>query len=548
MAKYVFGIDLGTTYSCIARVDETARAELIKNFEGEYITPSVVLFDGDNVIVGSQAKAESVLNPKTTSMLVKTLMGKTDFAIEYNGEVKSPSEVSSYILQKLAKDASEQLGVEVKDVVITCPAYFGTAERMATKNAGELAGLNVLEIISEPTAAALYYGCTKQQDEKTILVYDLGGGTFDVTIMRISSSKIEIVCSDGDHDLGGKNWDQELEEYLSDQYKREFGNIEFSEYEKQELILKVEKIKKNLSSRNQASDILSAGGNRRKISITREKFDEITELLLERTLIKTENAIEIAKEKGYDKIDEILLVGGSTRMPQINKALVNRFKDTKIQILEPDEAVAKGAAIYAVNVYEKNQKILTEQNFNSDEEVKVVVDGNEKTLNAKDYEENLAFSPEMMNIGGSVKEIIMATTKSFAIKIIKNGKEMCFNMIIKNESMPNGIREVSEVFGTLYPNQKSVSIEIYENDCMDKYFEIEEELKLGDTILELPGNLPQNSPTEVTLKLSNEGILQVTGLDKTGNRKIEAKMKAKGIMSEEEFEKVKQRMQGITVI
>ena len=548
MAKYVFGIDLGTTYSCIARVDETARAELIKNFEGEYITPSVVLFDGDNVIVGSQAKAESVLNPKTTSMLVKTLMGKTDFAIEYNGEVKSPSEVSSYILQKLAKDASEQLGVEVKDVVITCPAYFGTAERMATKNAGELAGLNVLEIISEPTAAALYYGCTKQQDEKTILVYDLGGGTFDVTIMRISSSKIEIVCSDGDHDLGGKNWDQELEEYLSDQYKREFGNIEFSEYEKQELILKVEKIKKNLSSRNQASDILSAGGNRRKISITREKFDEITELLLERTLIKTENAIEIAKEKGYDKIDEILLVGGSTRMPQINKALVNRFKDTKIQILEPDEAVAKGAAIYAVNVYEKNQKILTEQNFNSDEEVKVVVDGNEKTLNAKDYEENLAFSPEMMNIGGSVKEIIMATTKSFAIKIIKNGKEMCFNMIIKNESMPNGIREVSEVFGTLYPNQKSVSIEIYENDCIDKYFEIEEELKLGDTILELPGNLPQNSPIEVTLKLSNEGILQVTGLDKTGNRKIEAKMKAKGIMSEEEFEKVKQRMQGITVI
>ena len=548
MAKYVFGIDLGTTYSCIARVDETARAELIKNFEGEYITPSVVLFDGDNVIVGSQAKAESVLNPKTTSMLVKTLMGKTDFAIEYNGEVKSPSEVSSYILQKLAKDASEQLGVEVKDVVITCPAYFGTAERMATKNAGELAGLNVLEIISEPTAAALYYGCTKQQDEKTILVYDLGGGTFDVTIMRISSSKIEIVCSDGDHDLGGKNWDQELEEYLSDQYKREFGNIEFSEYEKQELILKVEKIKKNLSSRNQASDILSAGGNRRKISITREKFDEITELLLERTLIKTENAIEIAKEKGYDKIDEILLVGGSTRMPQINKALVNRFKDTKIQILEPDEAVAKGAAIYAVNVYEKNQKILTEQNFNSDEEVKVVVDGNEKTLNAKDYEENLTFSPEMMNIGGSVNEIIMATTRSFAIKIIKYSTEMCFNMIIKNESMPNGIREVSEVFGTLYPNQKSVSIEIYENDCMDKYFEIEEELKLGDTILELPGNLPQNSPIEVTLKLSNEGILQVTGLDKTGNRKIEAKMKAKGIMSEEEFEKVKQRMQGITVI
>ena len=208
MSKYVFGIDLGTTYSCIARVDDTARAEVIKNNDGDNITPSVVEFDGDNVIVGADAKSEAVLNPENTVMLVKTLMGKTDFAINYNGEDKTPEEISAFILRKLTQDASEQLGVEVKDVVITCPAYFGTAERTATKNAGKIAGLNVLEIISEPTAAALYYGCAKEQDEKTILVYDLGGGTFDVTIMRISSDKIQVICSDGDHDLGGKNWDE----------------------------------------------------------------------------------------------------------------------------------------------------------------------------------------------------------------------------------------------------------------------------------------------------------------------------------------------------
>ena len=228
MSKYVFGIDLGTTYSCIARVDDTARAEVIKNSDGNNITPSVVSFEGTNVVVGETAKEEAVLKPEDTVLLVKTLMGKTDFAIKYNGENMTPEEISAYILKKLAKDASEQLGTEVKDVVITCPAYFGTAERTATKNAGKIAGLNVLEIISEPTAAALFYGCTKTQDEKTILVYDLGGGTFDVTIMKITDNKIEVVCSDGDHDLGGKNWDEILMHYLSEQFIEKTGyNGEF---------------------------------------------------------------------------------------------------------------------------------------------------------------------------------------------------------------------------------------------------------------------------------------------------------------------------------
>jgi len=255
MSKYVFGIDLGTTYSCIARVDDTARAEVIKNNDGDNITPSVVEFDGDNVIVGSDAKSEAVLNPENTVMLVKTLMGKTDFAINYNGEDKTPEEISAFILRKLTQDASEQLGVEVKDVVITCPAYFGTAERTATKNAGKIAGLNVLEIISEPTAAALYYGCAKEQDEKTILVYDLGGGTFDVTIMRISSDKIQVICSDGDHDLGGKNWDEVLIEYLADQFVKKIGyDIEFDEYAKQ-IGLDMDKLKKDISSNKVAQKI-----------------------------------------------------------------------------------------------------------------------------------------------------------------------------------------------------------------------------------------------------------------------------------------------------
>ena len=550
MSKYVFGIDLGTTYSCIARVDDTARAEVIKNNDGDNITPSVVAFEGDNVIVGADAKAEAVLNPETTVMLVKTLMGKTDFAINYNGEDKTPEEISAFILRKLTQDASEQLGVEVKDVVITCPAYFGTAERTATKNAGKIAGLNVLEIISEPTAAALYYGCAKEQDEKTILIYDLGGGTFDVTIMRISADKIEVICSDGDHDLGGKNWDEVLIGYLANQFVEKIGyDIEFDEYAKQDLRLKAEKIKKQLTSRSQAGDMLEVMGNREKVTITRDEFDEITSTLLNETLKKTKEVIEVAKNKRYDVIDEILLVGGSTRMPQVKKALAKNFSEIEIKILEPDEAVAKGAAIHAVNVYVNNQKSLTAKDFESNEEVKVTVNGDEKELKAQDYKENLTFSPEMMSIGGNTREIVIATTKSFAVKVEnKEGIKSCFNMIIKNEAMPSGFLEVSGNFSTLYDNQATVDIEIYENDYMDKYFEVDEDLKIGDAVLELPKNTPAGSPVEITLKLNKEGILEVKGLDKTGNKQVNVKFETKGVMTKEELERLTQKSQGIAVL
>ena len=195
---------------------------------------------------------------------------------------------------------------------------------------------------------------------------------------------------------------------------------------------------------------------------------------------------EVAKNKGYDVIDEILLVGGSTRMPQVKKALAKNFSEIEIKILEPDEAVAKGAAIHAVNVYVNNQKSLTAKDFESNEEVKVTVNGDEKELKAQDYKENLTFSPEMMSIGGNTREIVIATTKSFAVKVEnKEGIKSCFNMIIKNEAMPSGFLEVSGNFSTLYDNQATVDIEIYENDYMDKYFEVDEDLKIGDAVLEL---------------------------------------------------------------
>ena len=544
MAKYVFGIDLGTTYSCISYVDETGRATVIKNNEGEYTTPSVVNFASPNkVIVGQIAKENAVIDPENTISLIKTLMGKSEFAINYNSEDRSPEEVSAYILKKLAEDAGKQLDTEVKDVVITCPAYFGTAERTATKNAGLIAGLNVLEIISEPTAAALYYGCAKEQDEKTILVFDLGGGTFDVTIMNINSEKIEVVCSDGNHELGGKDWDEAIMEYIAKEFVSQTGfDGEFDEYAQQDMRLKAEKAKKQLSSREAVPVMLDVAGLRTRIDLSRETFDEITSMLLDETINKTDAAIAVAKEKGYN-IDEILLVGGSTRMPQVTKALVDKY-NMEPKILEPDEAVAKGAAIHAVNVYVNNQKNIKLGDFDET----IVDDTIVNPINPNDYKENLVVQPEMMSIGGKTRKVIVATTKSFAIEILVNNQPKCCNMIIKNQSMPDGSISVSKIFGTNEDNQENCELIVYESDFMEDYFDIDKDFILGTATLELPENLPAGSPIEITFTLNTEGILKVSGVDKTTNREVHTTMQSKGIMAEEKVDKLKEKSKHMVVI
>lgn len=545
MAKYVFGIDLGTTYSCIAYVDETGRATVVNNSEGTNTTPSVVNFASPSqVVVGQVAKENAVIDPDNTISLVKTLMGKTDFAISYNGEDKSPEEVSAYILRKVAEDAAKMLDTEVNDVVITCPAYFGTAERTATKNAGIIAGLNVLEVISEPTAAALYYGCAREQEEKTILVFDLGGGTFDVTIMNISSEKIEVICSDGNHELGGKDWDEAVMRYLAEEFISQTGfDGEFDEYAQQDMRLKAEKAKQQLTSRDQVPVMLDAAGLRARINLTREKFDEITSALLGEAIEKTESAIDVAKEKGYN-IDEILLVGGSTRMPQVTKAIVDRF-GMEPKILDPDEAVAKGAAIHAVNVYVNNQKSLEPGDVG---ETTVNVGGTTKEINADDYKEELAVQPEMMSIGGKTRQVVVATTKSFAIEVLINGESKCCNMIIKNEPMPNGSISVTKEFGTNVANQESAELVVYESDFMEETFDVDKDFVLGTATLELSENLPVGSPIQVTFTLSTEGILEVSGVDKTTGREVHATMQAKGIMAEEKVDELKEKSKQMVVM
>ena len=206
----IFGIDLGTTYSCIAYVDEYGRPSVVPNVDSDRTTPSVVLFSGDERIVGKEAKQTSKLEPDNVVDMVKRFMGKSsEFAFIYNEKNYTPEEISSYIIKKLVQDAEQNYGQKITDVVVTCPAYFGELERASTKAAGEIAGLNVRAILNEPTAAAISYGINQEEDQ-TILVYDLGGGTFDITVIQIEGNNIQVVCTDGDHNLGGRNWDEEV--------------------------------------------------------------------------------------------------------------------------------------------------------------------------------------------------------------------------------------------------------------------------------------------------------------------------------------------------
>ena len=548
MAKYVFGIDLGTTYSCIAYVDETGRATVINNQEGTNTTPSVVNFASPTqVVVGQVAKENAVIDPQNTVSLVKTLMGKSNFAISYNGEDVSPEEASSYILRKLAEDASKLIDAEVKDVVITCPAYFGTAERTATKNAGEIAGLNVIEIISEPTAAALYYGCAKEQGEKTVLVYDLGGGTFDVTVMHVSPGKIEMVCSDGNHELGGKNWDAAVMQYLASEFCSETGfDGDFDEYAQQDLRLKAEKAKQQLSTREKVPVMMDAAGLRARVEITRQTFDEITEALLNESIEKTDAAIALAAERGYT-IDEILLVGGSTRMPQVTKILTEKY-GMEPKILEPDEAVAKGAAIYALGAYEVKVEQWKE----------MIESGQADMTDTKTREEAEKYSePAVVTTneipglrGHRMDEVVtVVTSKSYALQVVRNGEDKCCNMIIKDVLMPGGSLSVTRQFGTVDANQETAELVVFENDFHDEYFDVDTDFILGNATLDLPGNLPAGAPIEVTFTLNKEGILEVTGRGLTTNREIHATMQATAgtIMSKEEVAAAKAKSKGIAV-
>ncbi len=342
------GIDLGTTNSCVA-VYEGGEAKVIANPEGERTTPSVVAFKKGDIIVGGAAKRQMVVNPDTIRS-IKRLMG-TNKKVKANGKEYTPEEVSAMILGDLKKTAEGYLGEKVTKAVITVPAYFNDAQRQATKNAGKIAGLEVERIINEPTAAALAYGLDKQENTQTVLVYDLGGGTFDVSILELGDGVFEVKSTSGNNHLGGDDYDQRIVDYLVDEINKEHNiDISSDKMAMQRLQDAAEKAKKDLSgmSTTQISLPFLAQGDdgviNFELSLTRAKFEELTNDLTESTLEPVRKALKDAKLKASD-IDKVLLVGGSTRIPKVQELIKKELGKEPSKGVNPDEVVAMGAAI-----------------------------------------------------------------------------------------------------------------------------------------------------------------------------------------------------------
>lgn len=533
----VYGIDLGTTYSCIAYVDENSKPVVVPNDLNELTTPSVVFFESEqNTVVGQTAKDEAPISPDRVVSTVKRMMGDPNWSCEHFGHTYLPQEVSAQILKKLVNDASQSTGDTIREVVITCPAYFSPTQKEATKQAGELIGLNVLAVIPEPTAAAYAYGMDKQTDG-VVLVFDLGGGTFDITLIEIKAGAITVLGTGGDHFLGGTNWDETLARYLAQKFSESTGTdaelLMNDPEQRQTLLLSAEKMKKALSSKENAKESVRYEGERCIVEVTRQTFDEITASLLERTLSLTDALIAEVKEKGYDKIDKLLLVGGSTYMPQILNTVKTRYP-YDVQQYRPNLSVAEGAAIFGFKC-QIDKALLEEVKKESLDEATPAEVAKAKEKVAKQFGMSLPGLEKLANT-----RIVNITSCSFGIAAIDeaDGQLRVSNLILKDDSVPI---ENTKTFGTAEEGQTGVKLRCFLSRLKGEKVELGDAEEIGTEELHFNRPMPLGSGIQVTLGLDMSGILKVHALDLTSSKAIDVEFKTSGsIMSLEELEAAKQ--------
>ncbi len=515
MAK-IIGIDLGTTNSCVA-VMEGDQAKVIENAEGDRTTPSIVAYTENEVLVGQPAKRQAVTNPEKTLFAIKRLIGRKydedtvqkdiemvpykiikadngDAWVEVEGKKISPSEVSARILQKLKKDAEAYLGEEVKEAVITVPAYFNDSQRQATKDAGRIAGLEVKRIINEPTAAALAYGIDKSSKaDQKVVVYDLGGGTFDVSIIEIADvdgeKQFEVLSTNGDTFLGGEDFDLRLMDYLADEFKKDSGvDVHNDPLALQRLKEAAEKAKIELSSAQQTEVNLpyitadASGPKHLNIKVTRSKLESLVEDLIKRTTKPCEMAL---KDSGLSKSDvtDVILVGGQTRMPKVQESVKELFGKEPRKDVNPDEAVAMGAAIQAAV------------------------------------------------LAGDVNDVLLLDVTPLSLGIETMGGVMT-KLIEKNTTIP---AKASEVFSTAEDNQQAVTVHVLQGEReLAKDNKSLGQFNLTD-IPPAPRGVPQ---IEVTFDIDANGILKVSAKDKASGKEQAIEIKASSGLSEAEIEKM----------
>lgn len=484
----IIGIDLGTTNSCVA-VKEGDNVTVIPNPEGGRTTPSVVAFtkDGKETLVGVLAKRQAIVNPERTVMSIKREMG-SDFKVDIDGKKYTPQQISSMILQKLKRDAEEYLGTTVKKAVITCPAYFTDAQRQATKDAGIIAGLEVLRVINEPTAACLAYGVDKEGDHK-IMVYDLGGGTFDVSILDVGDGVFEVLSTSGDNRLGGDDWDAKVVDWMAEEFKKTDGvDLRKDKMAAQRLREAAEKAKAELSSLAETSISLpfitadQNGPKHLEMTLTRAKFEELTRDLLDRTVQPVRTAL---KDAGLEpgQIDKILLVGGSIRMPMVQRKVKELLGKEPTKGINPDESVAIGAAIQGAILSGEHKGI-------------VLVDVTPLSLGLE-------------TLGGVFTKIIE-----------------------KNSAIP---ASKSQIFTTAADNQPQVEINVLQGERAMAGDNVSLGRFFLDGIAPAPRGIPQ---VEVTFDIDANGIVNVTAKDKATNKAQNITIQSSRL-SKEDIEKMR---------
>ena len=512
----MIGIDLGTTNSCVSVMDGTT-PKVLENSEGDRTTPSFVAYTDDDILVGQSAKRQAVTNPKDTLYAVKRLIGRKfdedavkkdqdivpytivkadngDAWVEAKGKKVAPPEVSAKILQKMKKTAEDYLGQEVTEAVITVPAYFNDDQRKATKDAGKIAGLDVKRIINEPTAAALAYGMDKKKNEQKIAVYDLGGGTFDVSIIEISNldgeQSFDVLSTNGDTFLGGEDFDLRLIDYLADEFKKDQGvDLKNDPMAIQRLKEAAEKAKIELSSSTQTDINLpyvtadASGPKHLNMKLTRAKLESLVDDLVSRTLEPCKQALSDAGLSASD-INEVILVGGQTRMPKVQEAVQSFFGKEPKKEVNPDEAVAMGAAIQAGV------------------------------------------------LGGDVKDVLLLDVTPLTLGIETMGGVRT-PLIEKNSTIPT---KKSQVFSTAEDNQPAVTVHVLQG---------EREMASGNKSLgrfdltDIPP-APRGTPQiEVTFDIDANGILNVSAKDQATGKEQSIVIKGSSGLSDEEIEKMK---------